>query len=262
VDASYNVSGDVYESAEVDSTGGYSIPNVEDGRYKLTGSKSGWTFVPQIVDVTGFDSQMPTLIAYPEESSLTTLTIIVSWENINYDLDLHAAIGSPYEEVYYNNPSYSTVTLDRDVTSPYNDAKTSEDIPRVETITVTGTPTIIEGNEGSTPNDSNTVRFFVNSYGRFDSSGGLSSSMTGDEYKDIPSAYATVYAMRGNDHYGTWELPYNTAEDTLHVITMHFDAVGQYLILTANGTSDNTIKSLDGGGQFGGTIGVGVDSIE
>jgi hypothetical protein len=272
VDASYNVSGDVYKSAEVDSTGGYSIPNVEDGRYKLTGSKSGWTFVPQIVDVTGFVSLMPTLIAYPEEST-NTLTIIVSWENINYDVDLHAMVGDPSPgEVNYSNDQYETVTLDRDVTTPYNNGTdgdpTDKEIPRVETITVSSEPSKISPNED--PINSATIRFYVNSFGRFDSDGtSLTSALTGYEPDNIPSAYVTVYAMKGNEHYGTWELPYNTYENTLKVITMHFDDPGHYYLFTAgseydvtNDGSTTVIKSLDDGGQFGGTIGVGVDSIE
>lgn len=273
VDGDYTVSSSASYTSSVNSSGEFYFSEIQTGKYKLTGSKFDWTFVPLYVDVSGDNVTLPTLIAYPKEADSTTVTILVAWENINYDVDLHAAIGDPVEEVYYNNPSSSFnghVNLDRDVTSPYNDAQTSAAIPRVETITVSGKPDNIY-TEDDTPDDADTVRFFVNSYGRFYPNGSLPSALTGYEDNDIPSAWATVYAMVGNTHYGTWTLPYNTAEDTLKVITMHFydSTSSAYQIFTAGSeydtsggaNSDTMIKSFSEP-AVGGTIGIAVDEIK
>ncbi|MCF7915790.1 MAG: hypothetical protein K9L66_11535 [Spirochaetaceae bacterium] len=257
-------SGTTIASGSVGSTGLYGFDEVEAGKYILTGQKTGWVFVPVYVDISGDNQEMPPLMAYPNVDP-NVFTVILAWEDISYDLDLKATVPpAPRTTVDYVTTAYSTVSLDRDITAPASEDYpldvTDAGIPRVETITVTGAPTDVDGTGGSDDTD---IRFFVENYGRYDTTTGTSyanSSITGLNAGleiDHPSAWATVYAMKGNEHYGTWELPYNTYENLLQVLTMRFTSDTNFTVHTADPDIQSSIRSIGSDG----VIGIGVDEI-
>ncbi|MFW5801905.1 MAG: carboxypeptidase-like regulatory domain-containing protein, partial [Spirochaeta sp.] len=84
--------GDEYTTT-ASSSGSYSLHNLPDGRYRVTGSKDNWTFIPQLYSATGSTSTSDLdIFAYIEEDP-TTITVAVAWDNINYDIDLVATYG-------------------------------------------------------------------------------------------------------------------------------------------------------------------------
>ncbi len=218
--------GDKY-STDVSSSGSYSFLDLPDGRYRVTGSKTGWTFIPQLYNATGSTSgSAPDIFAYPAEAS-TTITVAMAWDNINYDIDLVATYGPNNEgEIPYDDPSSSReivdfanrnstsqgyqLTLDRDVQE-----SDSSNVPRVETMTIISTSSAYpNGNTTSFRADGNEeLRFYANS---FIPTGGL----TGATTEDVAPAYVTLYVMLGSEHYGTWYAPIETLEQTIHFINI------------------------------------------
>jgi len=225
----------------VASDGTFTLYDVEPGRYILSGKHTGWTFVPRLVDITGFMTTLPTVIAYPTASD-SEIFVLVEWENTDYDIDAYMVrdtdgdgvddgsiiVGYDNDDVipsagYYTDTS-NKIFLERDVTT-----STSADIPRVETIRVTGPV-----NAGSVED----LRYYI----RVWTSTG---SLTGDN--DSAPAGATVFVMQGNAHLGTFPIAYNTYEDVLGVVAMRWNT----------GTQEWSIGSFGGAWLNGDGDGIG-----
>ena len=254
-------------STTVDANGEFDFLSLYPNRYKLTGEWSGWTFVPRYVEVTGDGMQFPDLLAYLSSAAVAgEVTIITSWQNTAIDIDSILTYGGD-NDVLPNNWS-DTATIkdpepgsrtkidaqyagstegikhDRDIkSSTMNTANydpTDADVPRVETITFYTDAWL---------DDNDVAYFYVDSY--FDEECTDPEISTAD-YQTITgwegnydSAYAQVDVMIGTEHFGTWVLPWNTAEDTLKVVRIRYhltafddptttDKVEKYEVSSAN----------------------------
>lgn len=252
----------------VDSTGWYDLGNVSPGRYKLTGTgdsaNADWIFVPRIVTLSGSGTVLPTLIAYPNPSGIhdTDVLLFVSWENVNHDLDAYLSYDEDQTDGGRSQISrWNTSSITRDINF-YRDIQeaptTPASYPRVETI-------IIDSfSKGGPKNDStaidpdaipwNQMRFYVDCYNYAEDS----ITLTGEEGAS-PSAWGQVDVMYGNTHYGSWELPYNTAEEVLWVVTIdsvdddvidgNFDTNHDYFWIYSAGNANYDIKSTMGSNE-------------
>lgn len=199
----------------VGADGTFIVDSIPNGRYEVTGTQSGWVFIPRIVDVTGVFADIPPLLAYESASiSPTDILIMVEWTNLNHDVDSYIirdndnlpdevmtpVVGYNWGAGTYYTDGANKVFLERDVTTA-----TPSSIPRVETVRITG-------------NNQNPE--FLRYYIRLYTAGG---SLTGEPGK-APSD-ATVYVMQGTTHMGTFPIAYNTAEQTLGVVTLQLTDV-------------------------------------
>ena len=195
----------------VKADGTFNVGYVTPGRYEVTGSNSGWTFVPRIVDVSGFLNTIPPMMAY-ETIDSNTILIMVEWTNLNYDVDSYVirdndeypdevmtpVVGFNYSAgTGYYTDAANKVFLDRDIT-----VNTDKSIPRVETVRITG-------NYQNPEYLRYYIRLFANTTG-----------LTGDTANGVKPAGATVYVMKGTEHYGTFPIAYNTAEQTIGVVVL------------------------------------------
>jgi len=249
----------------VSSTGSYSLLDVENGLYQLTGTSTTHTFVPMYVEITGSNTEMPDLIAYANAESQYDFYVLLQWDNTDYDLDFKMTYPtSPTERstisylptettatsVNTSNNSSATFALSRDVTAPIdgsNYTATPLEEPRVETISIKGATgngwpyfTTGESNTG-VPQDQ--LRFYIEAWGRKDGSTLNSNpddvAITGlvDATDPIPSADARVFVMQGNELYGQWSMPFNTNERILHVATIMYESGYDPAIFSAGNVS-------------------------
>lgn len=192
----------------VDSDGSFIISDVEPGRYLVSGTKTGWVFVPRMVDITGFMSSIPTVLAYPTPTDTDQILILVEWEKATYDVDSYMVrdltdndtMDGTIIAAYDVTDTEGKVSLDRDITS-----STAAAIPRVETMRI------------SAPKATNAfelLRFYIRMY---TSTG----SLTGDA--DSDPAGATVFVMQGSEHMGTYPIAYNSYENVLGVVAMRWN---------------------------------------
>jgi len=206
-------------SAAVGSDGSYRLLNLPAGKYKITGTAAGYTFVPRYVDLSGDEMDLPPLIAY--QSTSEAVVILVSWENtaidvggyLSYDDGTTRHFIGPEEGASYIDGTNTYISLDRSVSE--TDASS---VPRVESITVYDFPF-----QGDPTDDiavdpdmlpSHQMRYYV----RIDNASEVL-SLTGWDGNQ-GAAFAQVDIMYNNEHLGVWELPYNTAETVLHVATI------------------------------------------
>lgn len=198
----------------VGADGTFTVADVPAGRYEVTGSQSGWVFIPRIVDVTGIFSEIPPLLAYESAGvNPTDILIMVEWTNLNHDVDSYIirdddnvpdnevqtpVVGYNWSSNNYYSDSANKVFLERDVT-----ISTPSTIPRVETVRITGNS-----------NNPEYLRYYIRLY----TAGG---SLTGEPGKEPSNA--TVYVMKGTEHIGTFPIAYNTGETTLGVVAMKLE---------------------------------------
>ena len=245
-----------YTTGTVGSSGTYSMLNVPTGRYKLSGTKSGWIFVPRVITISGADAVLPDLIAYPNPGGVANNSIIIllSWENLDHDLDAHLSYstvsdGSTRDVLNVVTPSAydGGLVFERDVTD-----ETNSSFPRVETILVSdhdypGSKNDTDINALSAP-PANQLRYYAYCFNTADS--GI--SLTGEDGVSA-SAWGQVDVMYGSTHYGSWTLPYNTSEDQLWVLNIDaiddgFGNVDYFWIYSANNANYSTppnFRSLD-----------------
>jgi len=227
-----------YQTGTIESDGTYDMFNVPTGRYKLSGTKSEWIFVPRVITISGADATLPDLIAYPNPGGVANSSVIIflSWENLDHDLDAHLTYWNGSERDDVNaNPAKLTgdggnLQLERDVQDPPD---TDEDFPRVETIIIRDFTTTGQKNDADSSNLSsppeNQLRFYAHCY----DAAADETSLTGEEGV-TPSAWGQVDVMYGQLHYGTWVLPYNTAEETLWVVSIDALDGGTFWIYSSN----------------------------
>jgi len=190
-------------SAVVGSDGSWTAANVAAGKYRITGEKTGWTFIPKEIEITGLLSSAEPILAFETPANTSEILIVVEWQRpesvaaIDVDsilvLDANttgtgqsAVFSSAYNygaSTIYDVPtrySGSAITQDRDVYGATNLAYTAT-TPLVETIR-------IKSNPWTTGNGQ--LRYFLNAFD--------SATLTGDSYgtTPIPSTYATVTVMQ------------------------------------------------------------------
>ncbi|MBU0934569.1 MAG: hypothetical protein KKI09_11900 [Spirochaetes bacterium] len=228
------IAGGAALTGEVMSDGSWIITDISTGRYIMSGSKSGWTFIPTEVEVSGlFQDVTEELLAYPTQSDQTIL-LIAKWKNRKIDVDSYLVIDNDEDmaastyTVGYSQPQYpasgtATVSLDRDVRfDPVTDTVVNSE-QAVETIRIISNPF------GA---GSGYLRYYLDAYGYYDSglvadngyvsSGGIvkGGTLTGnpDATTFKERAEARVYIMQGDTLFGTWPLPVDTAEATLGIL--------------------------------------------
>ena len=245
-------------STTVASDGSFTFGSPTPGKYKLTGSQTGWTFVPRYVEVLDSSSLTDELYAYPTDSS--TYTIIAGWKEATMDVDLtltygdpDAATTEPWDTGYEYTPDVNTryrimyqsagwagvgsadcVLLNRDVKGT-DDAS----IPRVETISIYSADWFYNGD---------VLKVYVDA--PYDDE-----LLTGNEFvasgaDSYAASVVQVDVMRrynGADyHYGTWYIPLYSNEDTIEIL----DIVHNSGVLTFN--SANSATWLNGTTNDGG----------
>ena len=249
------------KTATVSSTGTFTFSSLEPNMYKLTAVKTGWTFVPRYIEISGSGTEFPDLLAYPTANA-GQITLIASWNDTDIDVDAILTYGeingttqdwSTVAGVQNPDPgertkiyqgavgSTSGIKLDRDIYSAvYGDPTSTTDktpvgIPRVETITIYNSDWLTDGD---------VLFFYIDSY--WDSEEGITNpaaipyqSLTGEEGA-YASAYAQVDVMYGTTHYGTWVLPWNTSEDTLKILAIDYNTAVDD---TFTGAADFAISS-------------------
>ena len=227
-------------TATVSGNGTYSIvARLVPGRYRLTGSKSGWTFIPQEY-YSGLEDDRVDMLAFPEADP-TTLTIAMAWDNAYYDIDLVATYGPANEvsditlggasargQVYYGKTDSDpesvadgyVITLERDV-----ELMDGYNVPRVEMMSIVSNLNDYPTTELDASREQ--IRVFANAYSygtpaNFDpgDTGLAEGGLTGALAEGKPSANVTMFVMLGNEHFGTWYGPIETLETTLHMVTI------------------------------------------
>lgn len=207
----------VYDSTKsstttVDSEGSWTAMNISAGKYRITGSATGWTFIPKEVEFTGILSSAEPILAFETPSNASEILIVVEWQRpesvaaldvdcllvideYNNGTNNYALFSDEYDydlnTLVYSVPEKYTgtaATLDRDVFGAVNlaaDATT----PLVETIRIKSNPLL--GTAGFLDGTGNgQLRYFLNAFN--------SPTLTGDSYAatPIPSTYATVTVMQ------------------------------------------------------------------
>ena len=248
-DGSFTESADTTITADepVGSDGSFTFYYLPTNRYKLTGVKDGWTFVPRYIDISGDGSDLPDLLAYPTADA-GVITLVTSWEDTDIDVDAILTYGEPETDtttindwttdLNVQNPALGTRTkiswkypgstdgiqLDRDVasaTAGIESTRTDESVPRVETISIYNDDWLDDGD---------VAYLYVDSFFDEELVSDWDTVYLGDDYQSLTgeegtyaSAYAQVDVMFGTTHYGTWVLPWNTSETTIKVLRIDYD---------------------------------------
>lgn len=264
---SYNST--AYKQTTVGSDGKFIFLAPDPGKYKLTGLKTGWTFVPRYIEIVNSIDISEDLYAYPVDGS--EYTLIASWKNTDMDVDLiltygnesidaatfgwntgNSLAGVDRYKIYSGDENFAGVgstagvKLDRDVT-----ATDDESIPRVETISIYSNAWFVNGD---------TLKVYIDAPSDNDLLTG--NYFTADGSSAKPAAIVQLDIMRrfeGADyHYGTWYAPLNTYEDTIQLIQAPYtdDETGTYLTFNSansavylNGvteSNDPIIRNLSG----------------
>lgn len=257
-------------TATVGSSGTFSLSELPVGRYKVTGTQTGWTFVPRTVDITG-DATLPDCLAYltPTGADADQILIITEWENAAVDVDSHLIIDNSdtfsvnpffsYEEnkdspayphVFWGNKHFTgtntsdpiLVSLDRDVTP----ALIANGQPAVETLRIISNPcavyNTVDTSLNSDNNGSGWLKFYLHSY----TGNGM---LTGNSYAPSPvkEARATVHVMQGTEHLGSFPLATETQETTVMALKISVikngDGTSTYSVMST-GNFDNQYRSI------------------
>ncbi len=220
-------------TTSVDSEGYFSVGGLEAGRYRVTGSKNEWVFVPREVFIGGTFATIPDMYAYPA-SQAGDVNVILSWTEKSYDLDLLATVGgvdrvatgatlvgtpagrsnpTPVENYVGNG---ITLELERDV-----QITTASDVPRVEAMKLKSQSTV------GFPAAPLEIRFYADYFNS--GTPGSTSGQNGDDSLtglldgspgEHEPAYAQMHVMFGDEWFGTWTIPINSFEETLHILNI------------------------------------------
>lgn len=247
-------------TATVASDGTYKVIDVPNGKYSISATQNGWTFIPITFVVSSTTKVAPDLLAFVTAEA-GTLTVVMTWENTARDMDLHMTWGTMNASASAPNSNHLqstqivagadtktgtgwTASLDRDV---WGTLLTST--PLVETITLTASGGTISPNAGgSLPtadavNNDQTFRFYIDAFN-------TTSGTTGDN-ASVPAVSpsgATLHFFQGSSHLGSYYAPFNTAERTLRIAKVIFDgtASNNYTLFTAvESTVANTYRGFD-----------------
>lgn len=256
-----------FVSVSVDDDGSYAVGGLTAGMYRISGSKNGWTFIPQEVYIGGSILNLPDTLAYPTNEA-GALTVVMAWEETDYDIDLKATYGqiinnganpAIVQSDLIDDPNYTdaqegsttnstltagySMTLERDVT-----LDTPTDLPRVETIAIDAANGAIGDADFTGGHE---IRFYADLFSKDDGSKygePEEGSLTGDD-NEVP-AYATMYVMYGAKHYGTWTLPLNSAEKTINMINVYVydDGNGNsaFKVYSSGNYGDDVYLSVEG----------------
>lgn len=230
-------------SATVSGSGTWVVTGVSPGKYKVEGTKDGWTFIPMEIELSGFMNDVSSeLLAYPVQDPSTVL-LIVKWNNSKIDVDSHLIIDTDddmasstarvtpitsTEFQYPVAPATARIKLDRDIKFIKTTDTTVTGSSLVETIRIISNPF---GTGGS-----GWLRYYIDSWSYYDGSqvidngyttngtitkgGVLTGNPDATSFKE--RAGATVYIMQGNVLYGTWPLPVDTAENNIGITRIQF----------------------------------------
>jgi hypothetical protein len=218
-------------SGTIDADGTYVIDGVAAGKYTISGSAGGWSFVDREVDITGYFATLPDVLAYETPANLDEILVMVEWGNTAMDVDAYvtrdtdAYIGNDYDgtiiagfasgltggigsthagtygDYYYD--THGRVVLERDIIQVDTTKPEDVKLPRVETIRITGNYTNPE-----------TLRYYIR---LFNQSTGTLTGYPG------ASAEATVFVMQGTTNMGTYKIAVNSSEMILGVLQMQWN---------------------------------------
>jgi hypothetical protein len=217
-------SGATYSST-VSSFGNFGFDGLPVGEYRMTASKSGWAFVPRVVEITGKEAQLPPLLGYKYTDN--SIYIISEWKNESVDVDSYMVIddednfglgladhatGNGHDLATVGitkSLSANNVTLTRDITP----ADIAAGKPAVETMTIASNPFSATNNVGW-------LKFYL------DTSSSGAGQLTGNSTKATPikDAQAIVHVMQGTTHFGSFPVATETEETTVMVVAINFNA--------------------------------------
>lgn len=235
------------KTATVDSFGKYRIADIEAGSYRISGTHTGWAFVPRVVDVRGSDMTFPDLIAYPTSGaySASQILVIAEWENKAVDVDIKVVLDDSNTEtyattfdfatnpncLYWNRKTFGTPTkaqLDRDVTP----ALITAGQPPIETFRIISNP--FADNIGW-------IKVYLHAHSNTTTQTG---EMTGDSGNDVKEARALVHVMQGTTHYGTFPVASETFESTLMAVKLNAKNATQYDVYSPGGFGHGVYRSI------------------
>jgi len=253
-------------SATVDSYGDWTALNVSAGRYRITGEKLGWTFIPKEIDITGMLQSAEPILAFETPANASEILIVVEWkrptseaaidvdsilvldednngvaESAVYSADVNYNTASGYTvPVRYTASTYATpslnVELDRDVWGDTYLAATAT-TPLVETIRIKSNPFGTTGN--------GQLRYYLNAWS--------SATLTGDSFATtpIPSTYATVTVMQpsataSDGLLGIFNIALDSYEKTLGVVKIDvaYTTVTEYTVKSYGNEGSGVAKDL------------------
>jgi len=230
-------------TATVGPDGTWTASAVSAGTYRITGSATGWTFIPKEVKITGMLQKAEPILAYETPADLNEIMIVVEWKrptNANaVDVDCILVLdqnndGTGDSAVYttaftytgasgYTVPALylgSAIKLDRDVYGADNLSKDAT-TPLVETIRIKQNPW---------GTGTGQLRYYLNAF---------SGTLTGDSTATTPSAstYATVTVMQPTlGLLGIFNIALDSVEQTLGVVKIDVGYSGS--------TTSYTVKSF------------------
>lgn len=249
----------VYDSSKsrtavVASDGSWVATDVSAGKYRLTGTASGWTFIPKEIDITGIMQKAEPILAYETPTNKSEIMIVVEWKRptsvaaIDVDgiLVIDAApLGVGEAAVFTNDFDYhastkytvpvrytdsAKISLDRDVYKPEHLASTAT-TPLVETIRIKQNPW---------GTGTGQLRYYLNAFN--------SETLTGDSFGTVPvaSTYATVTVMQPshietNGLLGIFNIALDSYEQTIGVVKIDVGYSGT--------TTSYTVKSWGNNGS-------------
>jgi len=247
-------------SATVDSYGDWTASDVSSGKYRITGSKAGWTFIPKEIEITGILSSSEPILAFETPSNTSEILIVVEWQRptsvaaIDVDsilvLDLgttgigQSAVFSSAFDYGTDTTTYdvpiayvgSAVTQDRDVFGSANLAYTAV-TPLVETIRIKSNPFGTADGQ---------LRYFLNAWD--------SATLSGDSFgtTPVPSTYATVTVMQPSavdtdGLLGIFNIALDSYEKTLGILKIDVDYTGSttnYIVKSYGNLGSGVAKDL------------------
>lgn len=264
----YNSDNEAYETtaymtATVTELGYFTFLSPIPGSYKVTGSKTGWTFVPRYIDISDNGAASQEIYAYPTVETVdgtdyeAEYTIIASWQNASMDVDLTLTYGDPgaattlpWDTGYGATPDVNTryriyygidpiagigsrdcVYLNRDVKGD-----SASSIPRVETISIYSADWFYNGD---------VLKVYIDAP---ESDEVLTGNIyTGDGADSAASAYVQIDIMKGSDYMRTYYSPLYSNEDTIEVFDIEYDS-NVFTFHSANSAVYLNDGSLNDGG--------------
>lgn len=228
-------------TATVNSGGTFGWDGLPVGEYRMTAEKSGWAFVPRLIELTGRTLVLPDLLGY--ESTGNAIFIISEWKNEDVDVDSYLVIDDDnFLEESLNNtgklatvsptfPAFGTIALDRDITTE----DIADGLPAVETIRIGANPFSPANGAADT---TGLLKFYLHA-----ESG--TGELTGNSMVTTPikDAQATVHVMQGTTHYGTFPVATETDETTVMVAVIKF-AGSQFFVSSPANFGDGVFLNV------------------
>lgn len=224
------------------SSGYVNFGNVTYGKYTVSGTLSGYAFVPRTVEVNGYAVTLPDLLGYVSPGA-DQILLITQWDNENIDVDVQLVVDTVNTDTLLPDSSTTAVllgplTASNDTMTGLileNDTTVAEmasGLPAVETIRISSNPFADSDNVGW-------LRLYLYAYN-------VAGGLTGNSAVAIKEAGALVHVMQGTTHLGTFKVATETEETMICVAKIavtYPSSVTTYSVMSP-GNFSNTAKSI------------------